>query len=556
MTEKLTCISLLSLACAASACFDDASRGTDVAETSSALSGAPRDWQDVATHLCLDSNGNGSVYTLSCNDGGFQRWTNVPSTFGDQIIDQETNRCLDSNLDGDVYTLPCNGGAFQQWTVRDTGRTGYEMRNVATGFCLDSDGSGHVYTLECNDGNFQRWSAAHAVVCGRSMSGIQCAVASRTIFGSAPLWQGQFSDANSWNAGPQYYSTIRLVDVDGDGRSDVCGRGFAGVDCALSTGASFGSLNVWQGQFSDGNGWASGPQYYSTIQFGDLDGDGRSDVCGRGYAGLDCALSTGAGFGPLNVWQPRYSDAAGWNSGPQYYSTIQLADLDGDGKADVCGRGVDGILCALSAGAGGMFQATIWQPSFSDANSWGAGPQYYSTIRLVDVNGDGKADLCARGFAGILCALSDGTRFGNVRVWQGSFSDANGWASGPQYYSTIQFADLNGDGKLDVCGRASSGMLCALSNGAAFGGLTMWQDILSDSHSWGQQEYYSTIRLVDVNGDGKADLCARGISGIDCALSNGTSFGELTVWQAGFSDANNWNAGPQYYSTFQFGLER
>jgi hypothetical protein len=70
----------------------------------------------------------------------------------------------------------------------------------------------------------------------------------------------------------------------------------------------------------------------------------------------------------------------------------------------------------------------------------------YSTIRFPDLNGDGLADVCGRGIAGIDCALSTGTGFGLVATWQASFSDANGWNSGPQYYSTIQFPDLNGDG--------------------------------------------------------------------------------------------------------------
>jgi Ricin-type beta-trefoil lectin domain len=97
------------------------------------------------------------VYTLDCNGGSFELWTNTPLGFGDQIRDLATGRCLDSNTAGNAYTLPCNLGAFQQWTVRYTGSFGFEIQNVATGLCLDSNASGSVYTLTCNGGNFQRW---------------------------------------------------------------------------------------------------------------------------------------------------------------------------------------------------------------------------------------------------------------------------------------------------------------------------------------------------------------------------------------------------------------
>ncbi len=79
------------------------------------------------------------------------------------------------------------------------------------------------------------------------------------------VWQSSFSDANGWNAAP-YYSTLRLVDVNSDAKADVCGRGLFGIDCAVSTGTSFGASNLWQASFSDANGWNAAP-YYSTIGF-------------------------------------------------------------------------------------------------------------------------------------------------------------------------------------------------------------------------------------------------------------------------------------------------
>jgi len=304
---------------------------------------------------------------------------------------------------------------------------------------------------------------AAEIVCGRGRTGIDCAVTNQTVnnlgttFGAESTWQSTFSDANGWNSGPQYYSTIRLVDLNNDQLPDVCGRGSQGIDCALSNGSSFGGTSVWQPNFSDAAGWNSGPQYYSTIQFVDVDGDGFVDVCGRGRTGIDCAINNriGTGFGGVSLRQADVSDANGWNSGPEYYSTIQYVDLNADGKLDVCARGRTGLLCALNNGST-FGSLSLWEADFSDAAGWNGGPQYYSTIRFADINGDGLPDVCARGRAGIDCGINLGGHFGSTTTWGPFWSDANGWTSGDAYPS-IQLVDVDQDGFVDVCGRDSTG---------------------------------------------------------------------------------------------------
>jgi hypothetical protein len=103
--------------------------------------------------------------------------------------------------------------------------------------------------------------------------------------------------------------------------ADICARGPGGPFCALSSGSAFLTPTTWTAGYSDGEHWNTGPEYWSTIRFPDLDGDGKADVCGRGRGGLVCALDWGAGFAMPSVWSSNYSDANGWNR-PEYYSTI------------------------------------------------------------------------------------------------------------------------------------------------------------------------------------------------------------------------------------------
>jgi len=154
---SIAALVLLSLSACGVAPIDEESDGELTDEAAAELSGGPWTWVNTATMRCLDSDGSGAVYTLDCNGGAYQNWTNTPRRFGDQIRNQATGMCLDSNLYNSVYTQTCNGGNFQQWDVVYMGVYGWQIKNVATGYCLDSDGSGYVYTLDCNNGNFQRW---------------------------------------------------------------------------------------------------------------------------------------------------------------------------------------------------------------------------------------------------------------------------------------------------------------------------------------------------------------------------------------------------------------
>jgi len=105
--------------------------------------------------------------------------------------------------------------------------------------------------------------------------------------------------------------------------------------------------------------------------------------------------------------------------------------------------------------------------------------------------------------------------------------------------------------------RAQDGILCALSNGStAFGSATLWSDSFTNAAGLDAPEYWSTIQFPDVNADGNADVCGRHSSGIVCALSNGASaFGPLITATTEYNDASpfDWSADPSNYRTIQFG---
>jgi MYXO-CTERM domain-containing protein len=171
---------------------------------------------------------------------------------------------------------------------------------------------------------------------------------------------------------------------------------------------------------------------------------------------------------------------------------------------------------------------------------------YWSTIRLADVDGDGRADLCARGPEGFACHLSTGGGFGEAVVGPG-WADDVGW-SDHDNYSTIRMADLDGDGALDVCARATAGIRCALWRDGGFSAEHIAGPDMSDDHGWSAIRFFSTLRLADVNADGRADLCGRASAGVRCWLFDGAAFAATPIEGPGWSDDSGWGGVPYYES--------
>ena len=377
-----------------------------------------------------------------------------------------------------------------------------------------------------------------ADVCGRGAAGVWCHLSQGTSWAD----QGAvlaLSDAQGWND-PTNFGTLRMGDVDGDGRADICGRSNAAVSCWKSDGAGL-AIRIDGPAWSDDAGWADF-KYHSTIRLADIDGDGKDDLCGRAAKGIVCSKAAGGGFGD-SFDGPAWSDAAGLGQ-VRYYGTLRVGDVDGDFREDLCMRTPEGMECWLSDGEG--FPTRVQGPAWSDSSGWGGFP-YWSTIRLVDVNGDGRADLCARAVAGLRCHFSEGQAFGDP-VDVAELSDATGW-NDPSNFLSLRTGDIDGDGAQDLCIRANAGVRCYRWDGNGF--VSVEGPAWSDADGWNEPQYFHTIRMGDMNGDGRDDLCGRQADGWRCHPSTGTGFGD-PIALSEFTDAGGWSAG-KYYATILFG---
>jgi hypothetical protein len=329
---------------------------------------------------------------------------------------------------------------------------------------------------------------------------------------------GEFSGKQKWNS--KYYRSIRLADVNGDGMADIIGRNAEGVHVALSTGLGFANEEIWSREFSDMNGW-NAAEYNSTIRWADVNGDHKADLIIRSSEGIRVALSTGNGFEQSTLWTNYFSDdpMQQWKKVDGYSGTICVADVNGDGLADIVARGPRGIYVSLSS-SNSFLPPVIWSSEFSDQSNiaWKES-KYSSTFQLADVNGDGRADLIVRGPKGMLVSLSTGNGFRHASLWTSSFSDASGWGNDVKYYGAIRLGDVNGDGMADIIANADDGMHVLLSSGHSFLEDIIWYHSEFKENSGSEPPFSTTLQCADINGDHRCDFIIRSKEGIGGAVA-------------------------------------
>lgn len=389
-------------------------------------------------------------------------------------------------------------------------------------------------------------------------------------FQQLPFW----SDGAGWNQ-PQYYETMQMADIDGDGREELIIRGPNGILVQhFEHGADHGQwvpLTDYEFDWSDKNGWNQ-PQYYKTIQCADIDGDKRAEILARGPNGivgykynpttqsLDPISSTGS---------DAMSDAGGWDH-PEYYETIHFGDVDGDGCEELICRGYADIL--IWKYGNNQWTAITRGPKWaddpggsSDGTQWNL-PQYYTTIQCADVDGDGVAEVIGRSKYGIRVGKYN-ARTGVWTETQGptSWTDNGGYNQRP-YYGTLRHADIDGDGQEELMMRDSDSLdIWKLNKQTGNWYSYAYSPRLPDSASWDAPMFNDTLRLADIDGDGRAELVARYSDGIHAWKFSNGAFQEMTAgprWSNDGTDGKG-NIQPdsndthweqvEYYSTIRLG---
>jgi len=259
-----------------------------------------------------------------------------------------------------------------------------------------------------------------------------------------------------------------LVDFDGDGLPDIIGHSPSTIAVALNTGKSF--EHTFDAEFSSGSFGPTG----SVSLVGDINGDGRADivVLRRNESNsthsftLYFALSYGNRLG-AQIQTNIETESLATSRRHNFF----LNDVNGDGKADFIFAGRKGLYVALSTGRG-FAEPTLWIANYGTNTLFSVDP--WLKLTMADVNGDGKADVIAFHGETVGVALSTGNSFAEPKDWT---MGTNYWGSGQSRWrapnsiwtshQTVSnfrtFADVNGDGLPDLVGFDSDGVWVSLN---------------------------------------------------------------------------------------------
>ena len=350
------------------------------------------------------------------------------------------------------------------------------------------------------------------------------------------MWRN-YSNTSRWinfNTYPRI-----MGDANGDGKSDIIAFGEMGTYVALSNGAKFLTPTLWIDQYGTSTGgWESFEKYPRTA--GDANGDNKDDIIGFASYGTIVSLSDGTRFLPPTLWTTSYGylTGGGWNSSDRYPRFA--SDVNGDGKVDIVGFGLDGTYVSLSDGT--KFPThSMWISQYSvTMGGWTNFDKYPRAV--ADVNNDGKADVIGFGAEGTCVSLSDGTKFLTLTTWIFGYCVSQSWTDFERYPRYV--SDINGDGRADVIGFSSTGVRVSLSNGVSFLPSVLW-----NSQYLGNFDKYPS-EISDVDGDGRADIVKFYDNGTYVFLSTATSFTEPSMWIANFGSGqmlDNYNIFPKAF---------
>src|SRR5579872_105336 len=466
---------------------------------------------DIATVVeSYDTNTLSYVYAISVvlsnGDGTFKAPVLTPTANGDPcpylvvgdmngdgksdlVVAHQPGQC------GNSYTIPTfdvllsNGdGTFT--TSGNTNNT-VSAAGLSGGTVADVNGDGKLDVIVVDDGNPGNvW----------------------TLLGNG---DGTFKAPTSVALGGQLGGSVVIADLNGDGLLDITANdpNTNELTVYLATSASTYAAAA-QYTTSDGN------YYGCSTTLGDLSGDGKPEIvssnCSNSGNDITVYVNNGDGTFATGVYYDgAVSGGATSGAADVYTNAVAIADVNGDGKADIIATNdYSGDVTILFGNGDG----TVNVPTFGYAT--GGYPVVPAIV--ADFNGDGFADLIVLDDVSSLVYLKgygDGTFRAALDYYAAADTFANSYA--------VASGDFNGDGYADfVVGNSCYSCTNPL-------GITVFLSNPDGSYqpgvTYGSSSSMWFAAVADFNGDGKLDIAATDYNAGTVQIFNGDGTGNFTA---------------------------
>jgi len=290
-------------------------------------------------------------------------------------------------------------------------------------------------------------------------------------------------------------TTVVIADFDGDGKPDLAVNSTSGVISIFRNISTNGTLG--SGSFAPRVDFTLGTGGQYEMVAADIDGDGKLDLVAldNNYNEVMVLHNLSSpGSITTNSFAPRVNFAVGSNP-----RGLAVRDLDGDGKPDI-------VVANWNSGTVSVLRNTgnpgsITTASFAPAITFTVGSEPQDT-RIADMDGDGKADIVTVNTGNSTSAVSILRNLSTPGTI--SFATAVNFAGLTGSYG-IAIGDIDGDGKPDVVIGSQSGNDISIFRNTSTPG-TITSSSLAAHVDFAASGYVNSVALGDISGSGKPDV--------------------------------------------------